>query len=165
MAKPGHRIAQTLYPLGPCVACGVPATDRHHISGDTDDNQPDNIAILCRRCHMQADGRLAAFASNPRGHAGHPSPMKGRSYPTKRKSPPPRTEEHQRNHSAAMRRVWDQRRAEGRVPHRPTSDDTKQKLSAALRGKTRTPETRARMAEAKRAWWAAKRAEAYAPPI
>lgn len=52
---------QKAYPLGPCVQCGRPGTDRHHIDGHTVNNIPENIRILCRRCHMLEDGRLAAF--------------------------------------------------------------------------------------------------------
>jgi hypothetical protein len=45
-----------------CENCGVPATDRHHIDGDTGNNDRSNIAILCRRCHMAADGRAVRLA-------------------------------------------------------------------------------------------------------
>lgn len=51
--------AQKAFPLGPCEECGVIATDRHHKDGNTGNNQRSNIAILCRRCHMTIDGRLA----------------------------------------------------------------------------------------------------------
>lgn len=47
-----------MYPLGPCERCGEPGRDRHHIDGDTGNNVPENISILCRRCHMKIDGRL-----------------------------------------------------------------------------------------------------------
>ena len=33
-----------------CVLCGDPATDIDHISGD--DNTPENLRALCRRCNM-----------------------------------------------------------------------------------------------------------------
>lgn len=45
------------YQLGPCQRCGKPASDRHHKDGDTGNNEPENIAILCRGCHMIVDGR------------------------------------------------------------------------------------------------------------
>lgn len=50
--------AQRLFNLGPCEECGQPGVDRHHKDGDPHHNVPENIAILCRRCHMLADGRL-----------------------------------------------------------------------------------------------------------
>lgn len=49
------------YALGNCERCGNPAADRHHKDDDTGNNDPSNIAILCRRCHMDVDGRLSAF--------------------------------------------------------------------------------------------------------
>jgi hypothetical protein len=54
-----RKRARRRYKLGPCDDCGKPATDRHHSDGDTGNNEPGNIAILCRRCHMLRDGRLA----------------------------------------------------------------------------------------------------------
>jgi hypothetical protein len=56
-----RRRARKIYPLGPCERCGKPGTDRHHKDADTGNNTPDNIAILCRRCHMEEDGRLDRF--------------------------------------------------------------------------------------------------------
>lgn len=53
--------ARKLYALGPCQACGAPGRDRHHRDGDTGNNSPENIRILCRRCHMAEDGRLQAL--------------------------------------------------------------------------------------------------------
>ena len=48
-----------MYPvIGPCVVCGNPKAERHHWDGNTLNNDPENIVILCRRCHMQTDGRL-----------------------------------------------------------------------------------------------------------
>jgi 5-methylcytosine-specific restriction endonuclease McrA len=49
--------------IGPCSNCGAPKTERHHIDGNTLNNNPENIAILCRRCHMIADGRLQSLLS------------------------------------------------------------------------------------------------------
>lgn len=59
----GRQRARRRYALGPCERCGKPATDRHHKDGVTTHNEPENIAILCRRCHMEVDGRLAAFVA------------------------------------------------------------------------------------------------------
>lgn len=53
--------ARRIYPLGPCVFCGQPGTDRHHRDENTGNNAPENIAILCRSCHMKIDGRLDAL--------------------------------------------------------------------------------------------------------
>lgn len=54
--------ATRLFELGPCERCkSKPGTDRHHRDGDTGHNERWNIAILCRRCHMIEDGRLAKF--------------------------------------------------------------------------------------------------------
>jgi hypothetical protein len=50
--------------IGPCK-CGATKAERHHRDGDTSNNHPDNIEALCRRCHMEADGRLAALRSAP----------------------------------------------------------------------------------------------------
>lgn len=58
--KAGRKRALRAYPtIGPCEACGATKTERHHKDGNTANNAPDNIAALCRRCHMIADGRLA----------------------------------------------------------------------------------------------------------
>jgi 5-methylcytosine-specific restriction endonuclease McrA len=55
--------ARRRFALGLCEECGAPAMDRHHKDGDTGNNVPSNIAILCRSCHMKADGRLDALRS------------------------------------------------------------------------------------------------------
>jgi hypothetical protein len=44
-----------------CEFCGKPAIDRHHKDGNTANNSKDNVQFLCRRCHMQIDGRLDKF--------------------------------------------------------------------------------------------------------
>lgn len=55
--------AQRKYPIKDCQECGREATERHHIDDDTGNNDPENIMILCRRCHMKIDGRLEIFLS------------------------------------------------------------------------------------------------------
>lgn len=70
----GHCRARKLYPLGPCEHCGKPATDRHHKDGNTRNNEPSNVEVLCRRCHMLADGRLEAFAKAAGGRFHEPLP-------------------------------------------------------------------------------------------
>lgn len=65
--------ARKIYPrLGRCEGCGAPATDRHHRSGDTGDNRPENIAFVCRRCHMTEDGRLERLTALQRELAARP---------------------------------------------------------------------------------------------
>ena len=55
----GRTRALRLYPrVGPCVQCGAAKAERHHADGDTGNNSPDNVVVLCRRCHMAADRRL-----------------------------------------------------------------------------------------------------------
>jgi len=58
---------------GLCERCGNPGQDRHHRDGDPGNNDPRNVEFLCRRCHMAADGRLAALARYPRKKT-HPRP-------------------------------------------------------------------------------------------
>ena len=49
------------YALKECELCGKPSCDRHHKDGNTRNNEPTNIQILCRRCHMIVDGRIRKF--------------------------------------------------------------------------------------------------------
>lgn len=61
-AKGGRSRAQRKYKvIPPCEACGATKSERHHVDGNTANNEPNNIAILCRRRHMDADGRLKEF--------------------------------------------------------------------------------------------------------
>lgn len=51
--KGGRHRAKRLYPdIGPCQKCGDPKAERHHIDENTANNAPENIAILCRGCHV-----------------------------------------------------------------------------------------------------------------
>jgi len=52
---------------GPCVKCGAQGTDRHHKDGNPGNNIPENIEVLCRRCHMIEDGRLDALIRMAKG--------------------------------------------------------------------------------------------------
>ena len=55
----GHARAWRRYrDIGPCVRCGAEKSERHHRDGNTLNNEPENIEVLCRRCHMEADARL-----------------------------------------------------------------------------------------------------------
>lgn len=60
VAANGHNFAKRWFPMPElCEACEkVPPVDRHHRDGNSQNNDPSNIAFLCRRCHMAADGRL-----------------------------------------------------------------------------------------------------------
>lgn len=85
--------ARVRYPvLGKCEheGCEKWSTDRHHVDGDTGNNEPDNIRQLCRRHHMEEDGRLEGFRRTQRLNTRRQKkpPMKciecGRSSPRKR---------------------------------------------------------------------------------
>lgn len=60
--KAGRSRALRLFPSGPCIRCDDPNGERHHKDGDTLNNDPNNVEMLCRKCHMKSDGRLQAFA-------------------------------------------------------------------------------------------------------
>jgi hypothetical protein len=69
--RSGRTRARRAYPqVGPCARCGSDTAERHHIDDDTRNNSPENIAILCRRCHMLADGRLE-WLKQFAGHGVH----------------------------------------------------------------------------------------------
>jgi hypothetical protein len=53
-----RKRARTRWELTLCEKCGSPATDRHHKTGNLDDCSKNEIQILCRKCHMEIDGRL-----------------------------------------------------------------------------------------------------------
>ena len=60
--KSGRTRAIRTFPnVGGCVKCGKARAERHHKNGNTADNRPENIEIVCRRCHMKEDGRLERF--------------------------------------------------------------------------------------------------------
>lgn len=55
----GRYLARKTMPvLGKCDLCDNSACDRHHKDGDPTNNTIENIQALCRKCHMQEDGRL-----------------------------------------------------------------------------------------------------------
>lgn len=50
--KIGRKRALRMYPeIGPCVRCGSPDAERHHVDENTSNNEPSNIEALCRPCH------------------------------------------------------------------------------------------------------------------
>lgn len=70
LAKPeAKRIrAQKLFKnLNLCEHCQISkAVDRHHIDGNTGNNNRSNIMFLCRSCHMKIDGRMTQFVNSKR---------------------------------------------------------------------------------------------------
>jgi len=53
-----------------CERCKKrPASERHHVDGNTCNNARENLLQLCRTCHMKLDGRLEAFAEMAHGRA------------------------------------------------------------------------------------------------
>lgn len=62
----GRQIARYWFRLAAvCEHChDAPAVDRHHIDGNALNNVLENIQSLCRRCHMEIDGRL--YQGRPR---------------------------------------------------------------------------------------------------
>ncbi len=71
----GHWRARQKYPvIGNCERCvEKPATDRHHKDGNTLNNDRSNVAFLCRKCHMEEDGRMETLNNLPRPkHAPKP---------------------------------------------------------------------------------------------
>lgn len=61
--KGGRKRALKAYPTTrTCESCGAEKAERHHKDDDTSNNEAENIAFLCRRCHMRRDGRLEKAA-------------------------------------------------------------------------------------------------------
>ena len=52
--KGGRTRALRKYEAKSCSKCKAKKAERHHINEDTSNNEPSNIAILCRKCHMAA---------------------------------------------------------------------------------------------------------------
>ena len=55
--KAGRSRALRLFPPQPCSVCGKARAERHHLDGNTLNNEPGNIMFVCRKCHMAKDGR------------------------------------------------------------------------------------------------------------
>lgn len=53
-----RKRARRRFQLIACETCGNQVSERHHKDGNPGNNDPSNIAILCRKCHMVADGRM-----------------------------------------------------------------------------------------------------------
>jgi hypothetical protein len=65
-AQGGRKRARRMYRADECTRCGVTPAERHHMDGNTANNEPANVEIVCRRCHMQGDGRLDAVREQMR---------------------------------------------------------------------------------------------------
>lgn len=49
-----HYHARKMVPIGLCSTCGKPdATDVHHLDGNHLNNSPENLARICRGCHIR----------------------------------------------------------------------------------------------------------------
>jgi hypothetical protein len=66
----GRKRARALYQDRPCEVCGAPA-ERHHKDGDTLNNEPSNVAFLCRKHHIEAEDRMAYRRKDPEARAAH----------------------------------------------------------------------------------------------
>ena len=64
----GRHRAKRWFKEGLCDLCGKSAHDRHHKDGNTLNNSPSNVQLLCRRCHMKEDGRLDNFRTMDRDY-------------------------------------------------------------------------------------------------
>lgn len=56
-----------MFPLQPCEVCGSEKSERHHRDDNTLNNNPANIQFLCRKHHMETDGRLAVLTTKYKG--------------------------------------------------------------------------------------------------
>lgn len=55
----GNQRARSLFRnIGTCEKCGCSTSERHHKDGNSRNNDPSNILVVCRRCHMKDDGRM-----------------------------------------------------------------------------------------------------------
>jgi hypothetical protein len=55
----GRKRARSIAPREIACRCGTIKTEVHHKDGNPLHNSPENLEVLCRRCHMAADGRLS----------------------------------------------------------------------------------------------------------
>ena len=55
----GRKHAQRAYPTKECARCGGTETlQRHHRDRDPTNNEPENVEILCAKCHGAEHRRL-----------------------------------------------------------------------------------------------------------
>ena len=63
-AKAGRNRCQKMFPVRQCEICGDDCKDcgrlhRHHKDGNTLNNTPENVQVLCARCHSLTHVRIA----------------------------------------------------------------------------------------------------------
>lgn len=65
--RSAHRRANEItHSIKACEVCGSSQNlERHHLDNNPFNNSPDNVQVLCRRCHMEIDGRLG-WAAKPK---------------------------------------------------------------------------------------------------
>lgn len=56
------RATRRFKQLGPCVECGDPKSERHHIDRNPANNESANILVLCHGCHMRKHWDQGDFA-------------------------------------------------------------------------------------------------------
>lgn len=67
VAQTGRSRAERYFPTPcPCEICGEAKTERHHGDGNPLNNEKGNIFWLCRKHHMEADGRMDKWRSEDR---------------------------------------------------------------------------------------------------
>lgn len=56
----GRYRARTLVTKVACYRCGTTTRrlDVHHVDGNTLNNEPSNLMVLCRPCHLREEGRV-----------------------------------------------------------------------------------------------------------
>ena len=68
--KSGRSRALRKFTAKSCEKCGrKDDLERHHVDGNTLNNNATNITILCPRCHMTIDGRLKRLKEMGRNNA------------------------------------------------------------------------------------------------
>jgi hypothetical protein len=56
----GRKRARQMYPDAPaCERCAASRSERHHKDGNPLNNARENIAFLCRGCHIRTEDRMA----------------------------------------------------------------------------------------------------------
>lgn len=51
--RKGYRDSHKLFRRGPCVRCGAPNGERHHVDRNPENNDGANVILLCRSCHRK----------------------------------------------------------------------------------------------------------------
>lgn len=68
--RSGYSRALRMFKDGICKKCKNQIAERHHKDGNTLNNKASNVVFLCRRCHMESDGRLQNLIRRNRCHVG-----------------------------------------------------------------------------------------------